>query len=165
MSTAYVHLLLNHIPVIGTLGCILVLGYGLIRRQQEILRLSLYLFVLVALLTLPVFFSGEGAEDAVRHMPGITRDLIHAHENLARIAMWLTEALGLLALAGLWQSLRKQRLPLPLAGGLVVLSLICAGVLAQTSHLGGIIRHSELRGETAPAQTSPPQPDAAPDTD
>ena len=145
MEPAFIHLMLNHLPVLGTLLATGMLTYGLIRKQEEIIRLSLYLFIGSALAALPVFFSGEGAEEAVEHLPGVAEALIEDHEHLAEVAIWLLEGLGLMAIAGLVLSFRKRLLPLWCAGLLAALALVTGGVLVQTAHLGGLIRHSEIR--------------------
>lgn len=145
MNPEFIHLMLNHVPVIGSLLATGILALGLLRRQEEIIRLSLYLFIFSAVAALPVYFSGEGAEAAVEHLPGVAEALIESHEDLAKIAIFVIEALGLASIGALILSFRKSRLPLWAGAGIGLLALVNSGIMAQTAHLGGQIRHTEIR--------------------
>jgi hypothetical protein len=55
INWAHIHLMINHFPVVGVMGAILLFLYALIRKSEEVKMVSLGLFVLVALITLPVY--------------------------------------------------------------------------------------------------------------
>ena len=55
MTAAHVHLLLNHIPILGSIFGLLLLCYGMLRKSDEIKKTSLGIFVITALLTIPVY--------------------------------------------------------------------------------------------------------------
>lgn len=57
MTAAHIHLLLNHIPILGVLFGLLLL-YGTIKKTREIKKANLVTFIVAAILTVPVFFSG-----------------------------------------------------------------------------------------------------------
>ncbi|MGE3726169.1 MAG: hypothetical protein AB7I41_11505 [Candidatus Sericytochromatia bacterium] len=152
MDSVQIHLLLNHAPIMGSLLATALLAWGLLRKNEEVVRVSLYILVGSALAALPVYFSGEGAEEAVEHLPGVVENLIEDHEHLAKVAIMIMEGLGLAALGGIFFSFRKVTLPLWYAGLLLTLGLINGGVMAQTAHLGGLIRHSEIRSGAAKEQ-------------
>jgi len=152
MDSVQIHLLLNHAPIMGSLLATALLAWGLFRKNEEVVRVSLYILVGSALAALPVYFSGEGAEEAVEHLPGVVENLIEDHEHLAKVAIMIMEGLGLAALGGIFFSFRKQTLPLWYAGLLLALGLVNGGVMAQTAHLGGLIRHSEIRSGAAQVQ-------------
>ncbi|MCI0564610.1 MAG: hypothetical protein MN733_39585, partial [Nitrososphaera sp.] len=69
MNLAHVHLLLNHFPVIGTVFGFLFLAYAMAKKSEELKKVSLGIFVLIALIALPVYFTGEPAEEVVKHLP------------------------------------------------------------------------------------------------
>jgi hypothetical protein len=81
MNWAYVHLALNHLPVIGAIFGVLLLLLALLRKSEELKRVSLGVFVITALLALPIYFTGEPAEEVVEHLPGVAEPLIERHEN------------------------------------------------------------------------------------
>ncbi|PKL78444.1 MAG: hypothetical protein CVV27_03310 [Candidatus Melainabacteria bacterium HGW-Melainabacteria-1] len=153
MDPTHLHLMLTHVPVVGSLLATAVLAFGLLRGQQEVIRISFYLFVFSAIVALPVYFSGEGAEEAVEHLAGVSEALIEDHEHLAKVAMLLLQGLGVAAIGGLIWSFRATRLPLWYASFIALLALVNGGVLARTANLGGQIRHSEIRAE-APGTSS-----------
>ena len=48
MSSIHLHLLLNHVPVIGTVLGVLLLAVAVARRSDELGRVALWLFALLA---------------------------------------------------------------------------------------------------------------------
>jgi hypothetical protein len=158
MSPAQIHLMMNHVPVIGVLFVVFALGVGLVSRSGAVLRLALAALVLVALAAIPVFLSGEPTEEVVEDLAGVSSKSIEPHEDAAKIVFIGLEVLGLVALVGLLRS-RGRAVARRFAGLVLVGSLALSGGLAWTAHLGGRIRHPELSGgttvtaETAPAET------------
>jgi hypothetical protein len=151
MSAPQIHLLLNHVPVIGIWFAAAILLIGLVTRNATTARLGVSVLVVLALLGIPVYLSGEPAEHVIEHAPGVTEHLIHDHEDVAKLAFIGLDVLGLLALF----SLLRHRGPEPRRGFLSLLLLLTValgGVFALTAHRGGLIRHPELRGDfKAPA--------------
>lgn len=143
MNGAYLHLIANHLPVLGVLFGLAIGLYGLIRKEEPILRVALGMFVLIAVVAFAANWSGEKAEDVLEEaVPTVSHDAIHAHEDVAEKAAMSAYLLGLLALATLGLSwgkpLRKPFVLATLAG-----SLIVSGLMTYTSKLGGEIRHTE----------------------
>ena len=145
MNWAHVHLMINHIPVIGIPGVILLLVYSLAQRNEEVKRVSFGLFVLIALMTFAVFFTGEAAQKVVKGLPGVTEAYIGRHEESAEYSLVLVEVLGLLALAGLVFRRRFGRIPNAIVVLVLVMSLIASAVAGLTANLGGQIRHTATR--------------------
>lgn len=157
MDSAHLHLMLTHVPVIGSLLGSGILAWGLVRKQPEVVRIALGIFVVSSVVALPVYFSGEGAEEIVERLPGVAESIIEQHEDLAKLALGLILGLGGASVAALlWQWRQKALSPL-LVTALLAFSLLNDGVLAQTANLGGQIRHSEIRGDiaTAPMHQTP----------
>ncbi len=99
------------------------------------------------MVTLPVFFTGEPAEELVEHLPGVGESFIESHEDAAKISLVLTLFAGLCAIVGLLFS--KHPLSRRINTGVLLTSLLAVLSLAYTANLGGKIRHSELRADTA----------------
>ena len=156
INWAHVHLMINHFPVIGVFGGILLLVYALVRKSEEIKMVSLGVFVLIALITIPVFFTGEGAEDVVKHIPGVTEAYIGRHEELAELTLVLMEILGVLSLTGLVLLKLKGSIPVIIVILVLVMSLITATFVGITANLGGQIRHTEIRDSAVPTPESQP---------
>ncbi|HET9326073.1 MAG TPA: hypothetical protein VFQ05_04805 [Candidatus Eisenbacteria bacterium] len=154
MGAPQVHLMLNHLPVLGVLFSALVLGIGLLTRNTAISRLAIATLLAAALAGIPVFLSGEPAEEAIEHSAGVSERVIEVHENAARVAIIALEILGLAALAGL-ALYRRSDVSRGFASILLVATLALSGWMAWTAHLGGQIRHEELRGGTVASQQAP----------
>lgn len=151
MNSAHLHIILNHVPVIGIPFAAGLLLYGLLRKSEEVKKASLLAFVIIALLTIPTFLAGKAAEDMVEHLPGVSEQLIENHEGAALIGLIATLILGAVSLAGLVVSRRLARIARPLNILLLVLSLTVGGWLGRVANLGGKIRHPEIRGDAAVA--------------
>lgn len=147
MNWAHIHLLSNHIPVLGTLFGLLLLAWGVVRRNEVIQRAALATFVVAAVVAVPVFFTGEPSEEAVEHLAGTAEQAIEVHEDAAVLALISVELLGVVAAFSLmWRRAGMSRFVTRAA---LVLSVVTAGLMARTANLGGKIRHAELRGAGA----------------
>jgi uncharacterized membrane protein len=144
MNWAYAHLLLNHLPVLGSfLGLGLLLA-GLVRRSPALSRAALWTLLATALLGIATFWTGERAEELVEELPGVEHELIHEHEEAAEQARIAFLAAGALALAALVFR-REGAARRALLGLTLVVALVAAVLLARAANLGGPIRHPEIR--------------------
>jgi hypothetical protein len=144
MNPAHLHIILNHIPVIGVPFGTALLIYGFLRKSQEVRTAALLVFVVIALVTIPTFLAGEAAKDMVEHLPGVSERLIENHERAATIALVATSVLGGLSLLCLLIPLRLPAMGGPATVLVFLVSLGVAGWLARTANLGGQIRHPEI---------------------
>jgi uncharacterized membrane protein len=157
MNWAHVHLIINHVPVIGILGAILLLTYSLIRKSEEVKMVSLGLFAIIALITPAVYFTGEAAEKVVKSLPGVTESYIGRHEEIASLTLILMEMLGITSLTGLVLLRRSGAIPKWVVIMTLVLSLITAAVVNITANFGGQIRHTEIRDDVGSRGGSGPR--------
>jgi len=148
INWAHIHLMINHFPVVGVLGALLVFGYGLARKNDEVKLLGLGSFVLVALSSIAVYLTGGAAEDAVKNLPGVTESYIGTHEEMALLAFVLMELLGVVALGGLFLFRKSRAFPKWYTPLVLAMALAAAGVVGLTANLGGQIRHTEIRDTT-----------------
>ncbi len=145
LNGAQVHLLFNHLPILGIPFSLLLVGVGLWRKSLEIQKFGLGALVLVGLLSVVAFKSGDAAEDVVEEAPGISESMIHEHEESAELAFWFLEGIAVLSLGGLVYFRAPRTLPTWFT--LVVLTgmLVGSGLMANAGHLGGLINHPEIR--------------------
>ena len=147
MSASQIHLALNHVPLFFSIigGCVLI--YGFIRKNESIKILSLYFMIVAALVTIPVYLTGEGTEEMVEKLPGVSEGMIEEHEEMAKIGLIIIIITGVSALGAL--ALKKKTTVLkPVLILCAVFSFASFGVIAQTAHLGGQIRHTEIRNNS-----------------
>ena len=146
MSAAHVHLLLNHIPILGSIFGLLVLCYGMLGKSDEIKKTSLGVFVITALVTIPVYLTGDGAAQIVSNLPGVSTAIIQQHDQAATITMVAIEILGAVSLLSLWLWRRSRReLRNWMTLGVLILAMINSGLGGWTGAIGGQIRHTEVR--------------------
>jgi uncharacterized membrane protein len=147
MTPVHLHLLLNHVPVLGAVFGLLILLGGIAWRRADVTRTAMAVFVVAGLAAVPTYLSGEPAEEGVERAAGAVEPWVEPHEEAALVSLVLVEALGVLALGTLWVYRRKAALPQPLVMATAVLALVTAGSLGWTANLGGQIRHTEIRGD------------------
>jgi uncharacterized membrane protein len=145
MDATHLHLLLNHFPIIGTLLGVGVMAYGYLTSSEQVKKAALWTWAAMALVAIPVFLTGEPAEESVEGIASVSESLIEEHEEAATVAIWLMEALGLLSLVTLVVGRLKESVSKPLVLVATVLSLATFAAMARTGYLGGQIRHSEIR--------------------
>src|SRR5690349_3242115 len=140
MTLAHVHLLLNHFPVIGTLiGLGLFLG-SILGKSEDLKRASLVVFVVIALLTIPTYLSGNAAQSAIKDLPQISDTLTISHQNAALLAYLFMEITGAVAWFGLWQFRRNSHFGRGTLSIVLFLSVVTAGLMANAATIGGAIR-------------------------
>lgn len=102
------------------------------------------MLIAAGLSALPVFFSGGGAEESIEHLPGISEGIIERHESLARFALAAVLGSAVVAFLGLMKFAYR---PVWKAAQFITLFFALAStvLMAQTAHLGGQIRHTEIR--------------------
>ncbi|MDM7461854.1 MAG: hypothetical protein P3X24_009455 [bacterium] len=151
MNGAQMHLMLNHLPVMGTLFSLLLLAWAVLRRSPELLKIALVAVLLAGLSSVPTYLTGEPAEEVIEHMPGVDEAFIEEHESMGKFALWSGVGLAIVAVVALGAGLRNpNRLILGAAVAWLVNALVF-GVMGYTAHLGGMIRHPEIRGSTTAA--------------
>ncbi len=120
MSPAYPHLLVNHLPVAGALVATILLAVAVWRRTLEGAIYGYAALVVVAVLAIVAFVTGNFAPPALAHVPGVSRDRITFHQITALATMIVAVLVGLLAShsAGVHQHRRPPRRPDRLSGRL-----------------------------------------------
>ncbi|HYL83675.1 MAG TPA: DUF6644 family protein [Candidatus Angelobacter sp.] len=154
MNFSQLHLLLNEFPIIGTIIGLGLLVASFFGGKRDARRASLLIFVAMALLSLLAFFSGTGAQGAIRKLPGVSEALIQRHQGAAMLAMLFMEITGALSLVELWKSQGRQR---PARGNVtlsavVLFSIVTVGQMGRVGLTGGDIRHPEIG--TTPEETA-----------
>lgn len=159
MSPVHLHLLLNHVPVIGTVIALCLLAFATLRGDDRIGRVSL---AMLAVLTAAAatFLTGEPAEEAVEGVAGVPGALIERHEEAALLATIALGVIGALS-AGWLLFFRRRPLSRGMMLGLLLAAVVPAGAMAYTANLGGQIRHSEIRGSATAATGERAGPEAS----
>jgi uncharacterized membrane protein len=144
MDQTHIHLILNHAPVAGVAFGILLLALSFVRRFESFRIAALIFFCVGALLTIPVFMTGEPAEDRVEGIAGVSENVIETHEESATTALTGMIVLGLASISALAVYARKREIATSVYVGIGLLSLVSMTLIGRTAYLGGQIRHTEI---------------------
>ena len=141
MNDAHLHLVVNHLPIVGVLIGFLVLLVGLILKKPQIKNTALGIFIFSAFLT------GEGAEEIVENLSGISETLIHKHEEHAELFLTMLLILGGVSITTLF--LEYKKLPFSKYGFVLILllSVTSIGISKYVGTSGGEITHIEIRSD------------------
>jgi uncharacterized membrane protein len=157
INLPHVHLLLNHLPTVGTVIAVGLLLLSFVRRSEALQRVSLEVLCVIALMTIPAYISGVGTEQMMlTPEPPVTAwglmdrtpERIARHHDAAVSAFAMLVLAGGFAWLGLWQSRRIGRPGRITLGAVALLSILTLVAMARTATLGGEIRHPEI-GDTA----------------
>ena len=144
MNLAHLHLLLNHVPTVGFAVGLCLFLVALIQKDEKVQRVGLGILFAVAVLCIPAYLTGVAASEIMQDRPGISTELMEAHQDAALSAFALMELTGGLAWFALWQFRRYAQAARPVLVAIVFLSVSSFALMAQAANLGGGIRHPEI---------------------
>ncbi len=151
MNFVHLHLLLNHVPTVGTIVAFGLLLMAFAKKSDDLTRGSFALFFAIALVSLPTYMTGYSAEAVVKERPGVNLELIALHQSSALLALVFMEATGVAAWFGLWQARKptgRSKWALP---SVLLLSVITIALMANVANIGGEITHPEIISEGQPS--------------
>jgi hypothetical protein len=143
MNPAYLHLLVNHLPVAGALVASILLAVAAVRRTTEGAVYGYVALIAVALLAIVAYVTGNFAPPVLAHIAGATPDRITYHQVSAIVALIVAILIGLTAAIPLILTGIATRRGVLIA--YLILALILDGLFAFVAHTGGVIRHTEIR--------------------
>ena len=145
MNGAHWHLLVNHLPIIFPIVGVIVMITGLFSKSEAVKRTAFMIFILGAFASIAAMTTGEGAEEIVEKISGVTENYIESHEETAETFALLSYILGGFSLLGLWASFRQKTFSNIVAIATLVLAFVVLYFGKQTGTTGGEIRHTEIR--------------------
>lgn len=143
MNGAQIHLALTHVPVVLSLTGLVMLVVFFFNKKQSLANTSFVVLIFAALAAIPVYATGETAEEMIEDMAGVSESIISQHQSVAQWSFIIILITGAVALISLL--IKKPTFQKPAQLLVLLLALGAGGLMAQTAHLGGQIRHSEIR--------------------
>src|SRR4029077_815666 len=110
ITASHIHLLLNHFPTVAFAVVLGLLLFAVIGKSDELKHASLVLLFLLAVLAIPTYVSGNGAQGDIANTEGVSQAKISAHESAALVGFIFMEITGFIAWLGLWQAGLIKRL-------------------------------------------------------
>jgi hypothetical protein len=152
MNATHIHLLTNHIPIIGIACGFFVLVWSIVSKNKNSLFAALFILLFSGIGGGITNKTGEEAEEQLERMQGISKVAIHEHEEAAEGAMPFILATTVLSAAALYLNYKNHKwskfsnYALVLAAGLAFI------MSARAGFIGGKIRHA---AEIEAVQASP----------
>ena len=144
MTSAYFHIVASHIPIVAVPLMLLLLFAGIKLKKNDLQEAALIGLVLIALTTIPIFLSGEEAEELVEHLPNISEELVERHESSGKVAFILVLVSGALSTVTLlFRQFRLAWAPYLISSTLIT-GVASTGVLFWTGYQGGKIEHLDV---------------------
>jgi hypothetical protein len=149
----YIHVVLNHLPIYGTILGALALAISLILRSRAAQITALILTLVAGLSAYPVFVTGQRAYKTIRGMADDAgADVLDEHMDRAEKTIGVFYFLAALAIAGLLVPIKWPKSAVPLAALTLVVAILCSGIAVYIAQAGGRVRHPEFR----PSEPPPP---------
>jgi uncharacterized membrane protein len=145
MNAAHIHLLFTHLPIIGLAFVMLVNLVALLRKNEELQKLTLWLYLLLGIFALLAYLTGDGAEEIMMSYPGITEKIIEPHETFAIIFFIGLMVTTALSMAGLYVTKTKKELLPRFNLWFIIAAMLISFFAVKTGSTGGSIRHTEIK--------------------
>ena len=155
----YIHMMMNHFPVVLS-----VVGLGVAVLALILGRRALWIYAMATLtmagaVVYPVRFTGKQADHALNDPWYIPKGVIDEHDNASLWAMIWLIAVGVVSAYGWWRAVKRPEEPIPgwIKAAVLVLGLMGFATVARTAYLGGKIIHEApvLSLPTPPANLPP----------
>jgi hypothetical protein len=143
LSWPYLHLLINHFPVVLSISALMVTILALVLGRRGLWLTAMAALAAAGAFIYPVHFTGDEADHALGDPWYIHAGMIEAHDSAAGIAMWVILIAGAFAAYSWWRSLKRPADLIPgwMRAGLLIGALASTGTVAYTAYLGGKIVH------------------------
>jgi hypothetical protein len=148
----YIHVVLNHLPIYGTILGALALVISLVLRSRTAQITALIITLIASASAYPVLVSGQRAYKVIRNASDDAgQEALDEHMDRAEKTIIAFYLLALLSLAGLLVPIKWPSAGVPLTAITLLLALFCFGLSIYIAQAGGQVRHSEFRLNQSPS--------------
>src|SRR6185503_17718890 len=146
MTWLYLHLVLNHFPVIltlvGTTACVI----GAARKSPQAWTYGVITLAIGAACSIPTWITGYQAHYILENELRVAEGVVEPHELSAEATMWTMFPMGVLAAFAWWRQNEESRRgasPTWVRPVVLITALLGSIMLGVTAFLGGQIGHGE----------------------
>ena len=151
----YIHVLLNHLPIYGTVLGATALAISLLLRSRAAQVTALILTLIAGVSSYPVFVTGQRAYKTIRSTSDDAgSDWLDEHMERAEKTIGAFYFLAALAVAGLILPIKWPKSAVPLASLTLAAAILCSGIAVYIAQAGGRVRHTEFRPSETPTPAS-----------
>ena len=69
MNSAHIHIVLNHVPSLGSIAGLLILAFGIHKKDESIKQFAFGVLVLITMAVLPTYVTGAEAQRMIAKNP------------------------------------------------------------------------------------------------
>lgn len=145
MNPAQLHLVFTHLPIVGLGFAVIFNIIAIVRKSEELRKLSLWFYLLIGFFALPAYITGDDAGKLLETYPGITKDFIEYHENIALFFFIGLMFIAALSATALYITKTRANLLKQFSMYLLFAALLVSILAVLTGSSGGAIRHTEVK--------------------
>jgi hypothetical protein len=145
MNLAHFHIVLNHVPSLGSIAGLLLLVFGIYKKDEVIKQGACFVLVAITMAVLPTYISGAEAQRIIAKSPSYSPGIVQLHQNGAMITLLLMTAAGMFAWFGLWEYRRHAKVGSRTTMLTLITTMAAAVSILITANIGGSIGHPEIR--------------------
>jgi hypothetical protein len=154
LNLAHIHIILNHVPSLGSIAGLLLLAAGIYKKDEALKQFAYGVLVLITMAILPTYISGAEAQRLVAQNPSYSAGMFQLHQNAAMVTLLFMTAAGMFAWFGLWEYRRSARSGLFTTRCTLISTMAAVGSVLVTANIGGEISHPEIRDAADAAVTA-----------
>ena len=145
MNLAHFHIMVNHVPSLGSILGLLLLALGIYKKDETIKQFAYFVLVLITMAVLPTYVSGAEAQRIVKTSASYSAGMVQLHQNLAMVTLLVMTFAGMFAWFGTWEIRRQKRSGSLTTAATLILTTAAVVLVLDTASIGGKINHSEIR--------------------
>jgi len=145
MNLAHLHVMLNHVPSLGSIAGLVLLVAGIYKKNDAVKQFAFQVLVMITMALLPTYISGAEAQRMVEKNPSYSGPMVQFHQNAAMITLVLMTFAGMFAWLGVWEYRRRERCRRSTTTATLLLTIASVTFVLLTASIGGKISHPELR--------------------
>jgi len=153
MNLAHLHIVLNHVPSLGSIAGLVLLAFGIYKKDEVIKQGACFVLVFITMAVLPTYISGAEAQRMIAKSPSYAGGIVQLHQNAAMITLLFMTAAGMFAWFGLWQYRRQAKVGSRTTMFTLITTIAAAASILVTANIGGSINHAEIRDAADAALT------------
>jgi hypothetical protein len=145
MHAVHFHLIITHVPLIGTLIAAFLLIAGQLGEHAFTRKSAYVLFIICGLSAFMSSASGEQAEILLQSKLKFEKAAIQAHKKLAGTSFVFSAVLGLCSMFGMWIESKEKPIRKFFGWVCVFYAIINFTLFSYVAYHGGHIAHEEIR--------------------
>jgi hypothetical protein len=145
MNLAHVHIVLNHVPSLGSIAGLLLLAAGIYKKDEALKQFAYGVLVLITMAVLPTYITGAEAQRLVSKSPTYSAGMVQLHQNAAMITLLAMTVAGMFAWLGMWEYRRHSKSGALTTMATLIATMAAVGLVLVTASIGGKINHMEIR--------------------